>query len=411
MLKKKSHRHNKRQHTKSKRISQEQNMNCKRTFSSGENVDSGGVLKKVKKQSLAQTRNSKRENVKKTMDSWKKSNQLTSNACYEGQKYHCSLENIDKMLDKYGVAILPGILNEEEIQAMNLGMWDTVEAMTRDFDLPVDRNNPQSFKSMKHLFPLHSFLFQHWEIGHAKYVWDVRASPSVRTVFQHLYATDKLVSSFDGVSIFLPPENSTKKTMSRAEKLWMHTDQRFCYDTVPEQLSIQSWVTGYDVDPGSATLAFFESSHKFHSVFGKHFELEDCWVDDWYKLETEAEYEFLQNQCNCPLKAITCRAGDMVLWNSKTFHCGMRPLAGTQAVPRNVVYVSMTPQNWCTLNVLRKRQEFFLQKRMTTHTPHRPKLFAKIPRTYGADVSKIQKPPQYNYLQDFPSHACALIPI
>ena len=43
---------------------------------------------------------------------------------YEYEKYLTTSEGVKDMIDKYGVAIVPGVLNHDEIQNMRNGMWD-----------------------------------------------------------------------------------------------------------------------------------------------------------------------------------------------------------------------------------------------------------------------------------------------
>ena len=46
----------------------------------------------------------------------------------------------------------------------------------------------------------------------------------------------------------------------------------------------------------------------------------------------------------------------------------------------------MTPRNLATDAFLRKKQKAFNELRMTSHWPHKPKLFAVNPRTYGGPL-------------------------
>ena len=62
---------------------------------------------------------------------------------------------------------------------------------------------------------------------------------------------------------------------------------------------------------------------------------------------------------------------------------------------RNVVYVCMTPRKLITAANLRKKQKALNELRMTSHWPHKPKLFPVNPRTYGGplpNVTDIEKP-------------------
>jgi hypothetical protein len=49
----------------------------------------------------------------------------------------------------------------------------------------------------------------------------------------------------------------------------------------------------------------------------------------------------------------------------------------------------MVPRNFAKKKDLEKRLKIFNELRMTSHWPHKPKLFPKIPQTYGKEIKKI----------------------
>eukprot|EP00961_Rhodomonas_salina_P018332 246423-Rhodomonas_salina.1 len=163
-------------------------------------------------------------------------------------------------------------------------------------------------------------LIQHWGFGLAKYVWGTRGAPGVREAFTAIHWTEDLVVSFDGVSIYLPyPEG---RPYCGSENLWLHTDERFAYTKAnPKRRVVQGWVNGYDVEPGSATLAVLTGSHKHHAEFGSRFGLSDSHTKNWYKLGSKEEHQFFMDEKGCALNAVTRNAGDLVLWDSRTIHC------------------------------------------------------------------------------------------
>ena len=71
---------------------------------------------------------------------------------YEFEKYLSNYSTIKETLNKYGVAIIP-LLNEEECNKMINDKWDLLEYLTSDFDIPIDRNNKETYKQIVHLFP------------------------------------------------------------------------------------------------------------------------------------------------------------------------------------------------------------------------------------------------------------------
>mmetsp|Transcript_27265 Transcript_27265/g.55687 ORF Transcript_27265/g.55687 Transcript_27265/m.55687 type:complete len:375 (+) Transcript_27265:70-1194(+) len=333
-------------------------------------------------------------------------------ATYETDRYLATQDNLRETLDKYGVAILPGVLNEGEIQAMNDGMWDTLEQMTSGFSggaKPIDRKKKNTWANIEELKPMHGFLIQHWGIGHAKYVWEVRANQKVCAAFSTVHDTppENLVTSFDAVSILLPDGRFGKTRTD--PKLWLHTDQRFNYEMDPYRYSVQAWVTGFDVAEGSATLAFLEGSHKHHAAFAEKFGYSRHGFD-WWELGTEDEFKYLTEECGCVLRAIKCPAGSMVMFDSRLFHSGMAPPSGAQPVPRHVVYVCMSPKNWCKEHHLYRRKEIFLDSRMTAHTPHVPRLFSQFPRGYHKDSLPVKAPPMFS-MDEMTERMKTLVPL
>ena len=46
------------------------------------------------------------------------------------EKYYTTLINLKNTLEEYGVAIIPNILNSDECDAINKGMWETLNILT-----------------------------------------------------------------------------------------------------------------------------------------------------------------------------------------------------------------------------------------------------------------------------------------
>jgi ectoine hydroxylase-related dioxygenase (phytanoyl-CoA dioxygenase family) len=301
---------------------------------------------------------------------------------YEEERYLTTVEGVRETVAKYGVAIVPDILDKGELKSMRNGMWDFLEHITQNETLPISRWNTKSWREFSKLYPKHSMLLQNWQIGHSQYVWDIRQNPKVAEVFSKIWECepDDLVSSFDGASVHFPPE-LTRKGWFR--KLWYHTDQSFLN---PEFNCIQSWVTAHDVNEGDATLSFLEGSNKFHSEFQKEFHITD--KSNWFKLSDEEKHIPFYKSLGCEEKKIKCKKGSMVFWDSRTIHCGSEPLKNREKMNmRNIVYICMMPRSLATPSIMKKRIKAFEEVRMSSHWPAKGfKLFPVNPRTYGGDL-------------------------
>eukprot|EP00971_Amphidinium_carterae_P256231 5087384-Amphidinium_carterae.1 len=75
-----------------------------------------------------------------------------------------------------------------------------------------------------------------------------------------------------------------------------------------------------------------------------------------------------------PKKLVTCKAGDLVLWDSRTVHCNT-PALSTPITPGNrllraCAYVCMTPKAWADERTLEDRRKGYEIRVTTSHWPH-----------------------------------------
>ena len=297
---------------------------------------------------------------------------------YDYEKYVAMPDNLKEVLEEYGVAIIPNVLNTTECDSMLSGIWDYFEHISQDWVIPISRTHTFSLREIYKLYPLHSMLFQHFQVGHSQVCWDMRQNKKIVDIFKTLWNTEELLVSFDGLSFNMPPEK-TNRGWNRGNT-WYHTDQSFTHPTFE---CVQSWVTALDVNPGDATLAFMEKSHKYHKEAAETFGITH--KKDWIKLDKIQE-KFYKNK-GCEYKKIYCPKGSMVFWDSRTIHCGCEALREREKTNfRAIVYLCYTPRSLITPALLRKKQKAFNELRTTNHWPHKPKLFGKNPRTYGGEM-------------------------
>lgn len=292
-----------------------------------------------------------------------------------------STEGLLQTIRRDGVAVVPSLLNAEECQRMRTGCWDMISHLTSRMDTPFDHNDPDTYASFYKLLPVHGMLIQHWGVGHAQWVWDVRTHPRVVSTFANLWSVSErdLLVSFDGIS-YAPPHETTRRGYYRPGKDWYHSDQSFRRNDLE---CVQGWVTANDVREGDATLTYLEGSHRFHKDFADAFPDSKKKSDDWYKLSSE-ELEWYETTKACVRRTVECPAGSLVLWDSRVIHAGKEATRDrAQSNERVIAYVCCTPRSMASDRVIAKRIKAFEDSRMTTHWPHKCKLFGKMPRTYG----------------------------
>jgi hypothetical protein len=305
---------------------------------------------------------------------------------YLQDKYICTNSTVKKKLNDYGVAIIPNILNEQEINDFNDGIWNYLEYASANLPVPIYKSKPKTWKTYTEYFTEKNMLLQKFGIGHSSHLWNLRQNPKVIDVFASIYNTNELAVSFDGCSFHLP----VKKTQYSSK--WFHTDQS--YSTNDFQC-VQSWITGYPINDTDATLGFLEKSHMYHEACSKNFnlEVEDIYYyEDYYELNSK-QIEFYKN-LGCTEYYIKCPAGSMVLWDSRTIHYGANPQPkhNTSSNFRNVAYISTQPKKLISKQVQKQRANAFVNGKTTSHWTTKCTIFQDYPRNLIHLKDLIPKP-------------------
>jgi len=90
-------------------------------------------------------------------------------------------------------------------------------------------------------------------------------------------------------------------------------------------------------------------------------------------------------------KLVVCRAGDLVLWDSRCVHCNapgraLPPSSNTSEPPkllRIAAYICMTPRSKASRDVLERRKDAYRNRITTSHWPH---LFSATRADRAADM-------------------------
>jgi hypothetical protein len=301
-------------------------------------------------------------------------------------KYYTTPNKVKDTIEKYGVAIIPRLLNDDECRNAINGMWDTFEYLTKNSEIPVKRDDLSTWKKTFDLSPSMGMIYGHYGIGHSQFIWDIRQNIKCVNVFSKLWNSEDLICSFDGFAFHAPTE-ITGVDVSHYGK-WFHTDQSYTRDYFD---GVQSWITLYDIERGDATLSFLEKSHLFQKeikdIFNKSSQ------NDW-NLLTKEEID-VYKYYGCEEVAISCPAGSIVLWDSRVIHYGKHPEVN-RIHPKNraVVYLNYVPKEGVSEEVLGLRRDFFKDKLIASHYPHKRVYRHYLPRTINIDyiVPELQLP-------------------
>jgi len=277
-------------------------------------------------------------------------------------KYYANTDNLRQIIDEYGFAIIPNVLDQNECQNMINNMWDYLEHITTNWHLPITRNNDKSWYQIKYL-TYGSTIFQFWNIGHSQMCWDVRQNPKIVNIFAKFWNVQDtdLLASFDGASILFPSE-ITNFGWDHDINPWFHTDQSY---TDSSFKNIQSWVTAYDVSEDDATLVVLEGSHKYHEEFGKKFNITN--PKNFYQLN---ENELMDYLLKFQQKKIICPSGSLIIWDSRTIHYGSGHLkCRIKPNTRCISYLCYAPKSFINQDNLIDKKVALINQYTTNHDP------------------------------------------
>jgi len=306
------------------------------------------------------------------------------------EKYYVNnLDNLKDTIMKYGIAIIPSILNDDECKEMENEMWNYLEYITKDWNdnfglhnKPINRNDKTTWKFIDSLTNK-NIIFQFWNIGHSQMCWNNRQNPKIVNVFAKFWNVEptELHVSFDGASFQLCKNNNHKE--------WFHVDHSYNDSTFK---NIQSWVTCFDVTSSDASLIILESSNLLHEEVSKKFNLNNDLRD--YKHLLEEQLDYYLNRCI--KQRIVCPKGSLVIWDSRTVHYADYSLINELKNLRCISYLCYKPKNQSSEENNKLRQRAFDNLYTTSHDPLNIKFKYNTPYINDQDVNnyitKINKP-------------------
>jgi Phytanoyl-CoA dioxygenase (PhyH) len=183
-------------------------------------------------------------------------------------------------------------------------------------------------------------------------------------------APEDLLTSFDGTS-FQRFSNRSKY------EHWMHVDQN---RSLTDFTCVQGAVNLLPNKEKDGGLIVIEGSHNLFNDYMESRPSEG--ITGWTSID-------MNNPIisELPIVKICANAGDIILWDSRTFHCGFYPLEGHG--PRMCIYVSQQPRDRASKKTLDKRIEYFEGLKMTNHWCYDPHMTSGFYiRSYGKAVVK-----------------------
>lgn len=273
---------------------------------------------------------------------------------------------ITDLKDK-GYTIIPNVLTTDEITHSKKLFYQWIDKIPgiKEFHLT---ENPYG-------------ILRYHQSGHQEHAWYIRTRPSVQKPFRDFYNCNDLIVSYDACSWFNECFKDNK------DSCWTHSDQ------APKSSGFQC-LQGYVslTDNINSSLVVYEGSHKVYSEYFKG----NNSGNNWQMIEPD----FLESIKETK-KVLKVSAGDLVLWDSRTFHQNQYGYPNCEE--RLVQYVCYFPRNHIknTSEVQQQRLQYFQEYRTTSHwpCPIRPNSLQPCKSKISIDYNILPKP-KLDYLMN-----------
>lgn len=231
-------------------------------------------------------------------------------------------------------------------------------------------------------------------IGQSDFMWSVRSNRNIKRVYAQIWETNELLVSFDGCGIY---RNWRREPQWKTTTGWYHVDQNPV--TKPDRCCIQGFVSLTDQNEMTGGLIVFPHTHlRFQELVDLARRTKDF-------VAIPSMHSILDGG-RAVGRFIQCRAGDLVLWDSRLVHCnspafvdGEGPTRPSDDLLRIVAYVSMSPTTMIrnyTLGQFQKQRKLIAQNNCTlTH--------------WSTDLTESSKFAKHDAPEHVPHRSCSVL--
>lgn len=278
---------------------------------------------------------------------------------FESPRFEVDDPELLLYLREQGYAIVKSVASDEQLREAEEHLWSFLSEKCG-----MQKNDPGTWtdENFVKIGCTRNGILCFRGINQSKFLWYLRLLPKVKTAFARIFNTENLLTSFDGGSIFRPWHAPNADEYSKTSSGWFHVDQG---NSLRGLQCVQGLVTLTDVTPQTGGFCVIPGTHRHHDEL-----METAARGGRNFVQVPGEHPLLQRPQVLPL----CRAGDMILWDSRTIHANTPSLIPPTTSPsdllRAVGYVCMTPADKASPEVLETRQQIFERGMGTTHWPH-----------------------------------------
>jgi len=237
------------------------------------------------------------------------------------------------------------VLNQTEIEKGKKLMWEWFEGLQTG----IDRKDTSTWGNENWPDRHNSGIAFTNGAGQSDFQWFSRTCPNVRKVFELVWNTKELITSFDGFSVFRPWHKNKEWQTSES---WLHVDQN--PQTQLDRISIQASVNYFDQNESTGGFHCIPDSHKHFADIGRV--IPKNIRSHQTHLKNIPKFHPVHNM---ETKLVQCYAGDMILWDSRTMHANTHARApkGNNELLRLASFVCMVPTPKLEYSFLKVREQ------------------------------------------------------
>ena len=287
----------------------------------------------------------------------------------EDMAYHFLHEN--------GYVVIKNVISNDQIKEAISLLWDFLE----NLGTGIKRNDSSTWNNDNWIGNFQAGVISEYHIGQSKFLWYCRLL--CKKIFVNLWKyidhninSNNLLTSFDGCGIMRSSFNEYKPITS-----WYHTALNPLM--FPDLLSYQGFLNLLSCDENSGGLVIIPKSNNSLMNYCKtYIELTEKDIDYVDLSPIKMGFNDIQlrrwiSSLDNPIK-INCKAGDFVLWDSRTFHCNTCAISETEVLPNNnleriVAYITMYPYDLIPEEdrekLISNRMDGFIKGKTTGHYP------------------------------------------
>lgn len=294
------------------------------------------------------------------------------------------LEKMLEYLNTHGYAVVKGVASPEDIAKAKDNFWTFWEK--EQFRGPLDRNDMSTWSNWM-ANSATGILATSRQANHNDFLWETRLLPTVRRVFASIWDSNDLIVSYDAGGVFRPWKYNIRWLTNGG---WWHVDQNAARGPHRQgRVTVQGLVTYYDATAETGGLCVIPGSHLQHNEVCERAPM------------ARAQVDFLMIPADEPVlrsaepTLICAKAGDLILWDSRTVHCNtpalhmaayhanllnkgaaakvvdepLPPPGQAAELLRLVAYVCMVPASHASPDIMRQRKDAFMHRLPSSHYP------------------------------------------